>query len=70
MDIESIEDQLIVKPPVVEGSKWEAVCHLCPWSFHKFTEEEARSWLREHVVAEHLTPYVDTFMTGTSLRKS
>jgi hypothetical protein len=54
MDIGDHEDRLTVREPKVPGAKFEAVCHLCSWSFHKWTKEEALSSLRQHVIEEHL----------------
>lgn len=66
MHIEDYEDQLVIKPPVVPGAKFEAVCHLCSWSFHRWTEDEARMFLRSHIIDAHLTPIGDrVFVAGT-----
>lgn len=66
MQIEDFEDQLVVKPPFAPGAKFEARCHLCSWSFHKWTDVEARAWLRTHIIDEHLTPIADRqFIAGT-----
>ena len=69
MDIGDHEDRLTVLKPKITGSKFEAVCHLCSWSFHKWTEEEARSWLRQHVIEEHLSRSRQ-FTIGTGPRTS
>ncbi len=69
MEIEYHEDRLTVREPKVPGAKFEAVCHLCSWSFHKWTEQEARSSLREHVIEEHLSKSRE-FTIGTGPRTS
>ena len=69
MHIEDLEGQLIIKPPVVAGAKHEAVCHLCTWSFHRWTDEDARAYLRAHIIDAHLNPqnpYDFTIGTGPS----
>ncbi len=57
--IEEIENDLVVIPPVVPGAKHEARCHLCTWTFHKWSDNEARSWLRAHIIDAHLRPLAD-----------
>lgn len=65
VNIEDFEDDLVIVDPVVPGAKFEARCHLCSWTFHKWTDDEARAWLRTHIIDEHLTPIEGRhFVTG------
>lgn len=71
LDIDNIAGELTIKQPVVPGAKFEAICHLCTWSFHKWTEDEARAWLRTHIIEEHLTPIAERmFIIGTGPKTS
>jgi hypothetical protein len=66
MHIEDLEANLTINPPADSRAKFEAVCHLCSWSFHRWTEEEARMFLRSHIIDAHLTPIGDrVFVAGT-----
>lgn len=58
MNIEDLEDQLTVKPPP-EGDRsgrHEAQCHICPWTYFRDTDDDARAFLRSHIIDAHLRP--------------
>lgn len=61
MMIEDHEELLRVIPPVVEGAKWEVRCHFenCRWCYFKWSEDEAKAFLRTHIIDAHLTPIED-----------
>ena len=42
--------------PVRDGGKFEARCHLCAWTYHKWTEAEARELLMDHLDTTHINP--------------
>lgn len=66
MNIEDFEDDLVIVDPVVPGAKFEARCHLCSWSFHKWTDDDARTCLRTHIIDEHLANIeYRKFVSGT-----
>lgn len=66
VNIEDFEDDLVIVDPVVPGAKFEARCHLCSWSFHKWTDDDARTCLRTHIIDEHLANIeYRKFVSGT-----
>lgn len=44
-----------IAPPRDE-MKFEAVCHLCKWTFFKWTVDEARAFLLRHIDETHVNP--------------
>jgi hypothetical protein len=48
---------LQIRIPYPDGTKYLAVCHRCPWTFHKWTETECRELLIRHIESAHIDPY-------------
>jgi hypothetical protein len=45
------------------NQKFEAECHLCKWTFHKWTIDEASEILVWHLDRKHINPPAQYFLT-------
>ena len=47
---------LQTRMPAMPNQRFEARCHRCPWSYHKWTAEECRELLLWHLEDAHIDP--------------
>ena len=47
---------LQIRMPARPNHRLAVRCHHCPWAFHKWTAEECREWLLQHLEDAHINP--------------